>query len=31
MTNHDTKILVHWICKRGHHWKRSVSYRLHST
>lgn len=31
VTNHDSKILVHWVCKRGHHWKRSVSYRLHST
>lgn len=31
VTNHDTKTQVHWVCKRGHHWKRSVSYRLHST
>ena len=31
VTNHDSKTLVHWVCKRGHHWKRSVSYRLHST
>lgn len=31
VTNHDSKTLVHWVCKRGHHWKRSISYRLHST
>lgn len=31
VTNHDSKTLVHWVCKRGHHWKKSVSYRLHST
>lgn len=31
ITNHDSRTLVHWVCKRGHHWKRSVSYRLHST
>ena len=31
VTNHDSKTMVHWVCKRGHHWKRSVSYRLHST
>ena len=31
VTNHDSKIQIHWVCKRGHHWKKSVSYRLHST
>lgn len=31
VTNHDTKTQVHWVCKRGHHWKNSVSYRLHRT
>lgn len=31
ITNHDTKTQVHWVCKRGHHWRNSVSYRLHST
>lgn len=31
VTNHDFQTMVHWVCKRGHHWRRSVSYRLHST
>lgn len=31
ITNHDSKTQIHWICKRGHHWKKSVSYRLHNT
>lgn len=31
ITNHDTKTQVHWACKRGHHWRKTVSYRLHST
>lgn len=30
ITNHDTKTQVHWACKRGHHWRKSVSYRLHT-
>ena len=25
ITNHDSKTQIHWVCKRGHHWRRSVS------
>lgn len=31
ITNHDSKTQIHWACKRGHHWRKNVSYRLHST
>lgn len=31
ITNHDSKTQIHWVCKRGHHWRKSVSYRLHNT
>ena len=31
ITNHNSKTQIHWVCKRGHHWRKSVSYRLHNT
>lgn len=31
ITNHDTITQIHWVCKRGHHWRKSVSYRLNKT
>ena len=31
ITSHNTITQIHWICKRGHTWRKSVSYRINQT